>query len=96
MLRDDVTDALKDPQSPLVQLAKDWRQLLFPDADDARFADAYAQTVTFALLLARSEGADPLDLAQRRSRLGRRTQLAFPRASGPDRPQCPGGNLRFR
>jgi hypothetical protein len=63
MLRDDVTDALKDPASPLVQLARDWRQLLFPDADDERFADAYAQTVTFALLLARSEGADPLDLA---------------------------------
>jgi hypothetical protein len=62
MLRDDVTDALKDPQSPLVQLAKDWRQLLFPDADDEQFADAYAQTVTFALLLARSEGAHPLDL----------------------------------
>jgi len=62
MLRDDVTDALKDSQSPLVQLAKDWRQLLFPDASDEQFADAYAQTVTFALLLARSEGADPLAL----------------------------------
>jgi len=63
MLRDDVTDALQDPQSPLVQLAKDWRQLLFPDASDVQFADSYAQTVTFALLLARSEGADPLALA---------------------------------
>ena len=62
MLREDVTDALKDPQSPLVQLAKDWRRLLFPDATDEQFADAYAQTVTFALLLARSEGADPLAL----------------------------------
>ena len=62
MLRDDVTDALKDRASPLVQLAKDWRQLLFPDASDEQFADAYAQTVTFALLLARSEGADPLTL----------------------------------
>jgi len=62
MLRDDVTDALKDPESPLVQLAKDWRQLLFPDASDEQFADAYAQTVTFALLLSRSEGADPLTL----------------------------------
>ena len=60
LLRDDVTDALGDPRSPLVQLARDWRQLLFPDADDAQFADAYAQTVTFALLLARSEDADPL------------------------------------
>ncbi len=62
MLRDNVTDALKYPQSPLVQLAEDWRQLLFPDADDKQFADAYAQTVTFALLLARSEGANPLTL----------------------------------
>ena len=57
MLRDDVTDALKQPASPLVQLARDWRQLLFPDASDTRFADAYAQTVAFALLLGRSEGA---------------------------------------
>lgn len=62
MLRDDVSDALKDAKSPLVQLAQDWRQLLFPDASDEQFADAYAQTVTFALLLARSEGANPLGL----------------------------------
>ena len=55
MLRDDVMDALKDPESPLVQLAQDWRQLLFPNASDEQFADAYAQTVTFALLLGRSE-----------------------------------------
>jgi len=63
MLRDDVADALKDLRSPLVQLAKDWRQLLFPEASDDQFADAYAQTVAFALLLGRSEGADPLTLA---------------------------------
>ncbi len=62
MLRDDVTDALKRSDSPLVQLAEDWRQLLFPDASDEQFADAYAQTVLFALLLGRSEGADPLTL----------------------------------
>ncbi len=62
MLRSDVTDALKRPDSPLVHLAKDWRHLLFPDAPDEQFADAYAQTVTFALLLGRSEGADPLTL----------------------------------
>ena len=62
MLRDDVTDALKAPNSPLAQLAGDWRHLLFPDATDAQFADAYAQTVAFALLLGRSEGADPLAL----------------------------------
>jgi len=62
MLRDDVTDALQDPNSALVQLARDWRQLLFPDAPDEQFADAYAQTVAFALLLGRSEAADPLTL----------------------------------
>ena len=63
MLRDDVADALRHKNSPLVQLAKDWRQLLFPDASDEQFADAYAQTVLFALLLGRSEGADPLTLS---------------------------------
>ena len=62
LLRDDVVEAIKDERSPLVALAKDWRQLLFPGATDEQFADAYAQTVTFALLLARSEGAEPLAL----------------------------------
>jgi hypothetical protein len=42
MLREEVKDALKSPNAALVQLAKDWRQLLFPEADDDRFADAYA------------------------------------------------------
>jgi len=69
MLRNDVTDALKDSQSPLVRIAKDWRELLFPHADDNQFADAYAQTVTFALLLARSEGAEPLNLTTAESTL---------------------------
>ena len=69
MLRDDVMDALKDPASPLVLLAQDWRQLLFPSASDEQFADAYAQTVTFALLLGRSEGADPLTLGSARDAL---------------------------
>lgn len=36
--------------------------MLFPDASDEQFADAYAQTVAFGLLLGRSEGADPLEL----------------------------------
>ena len=62
LLRGDVAEALRDPASPLVNLRDDWRKLLFPNADDAHFADAYAQTVTFGLLLARSEGADVSDL----------------------------------
>ena len=57
MLREDVLEALRARSSALERLARDWREMLFPQADDARFADAYAQTVTFALLLARSEGS---------------------------------------
>lgn len=62
MLRHEVADALGHSDSPLVRLASDWRKHLFPEADDDRFADAYAQTVTYALLLARAEGADTMDL----------------------------------
>jgi Predicted helicase len=40
---------------PFTGLANDWRALLFPQANDATFADGYAQAVTFALLLARTE-----------------------------------------
>ena len=69
MLRDEVSDALEDVSSPLVHLAEDWRHLLFPNASNEQFADAYAQTVTFALLLARSEGADPLTLETARRTL---------------------------
>ena len=38
----------------LTGLAEDWRKLLFPDATDERFADGYAQAVTFGLLVARA------------------------------------------
>jgi len=75
MLRDDVTEALRDLGSPLVQLAKDWRQLLFPDASDEQFADAYAQTVTFALLLGRAEGAEPLTLDRAKDSLAAQHSL---------------------
>ncbi|PZG56348.1 hypothetical protein C1I98_01585 [Spongiactinospora gelatinilytica] len=37
-------------------LAEDWRRLLFPENSDEDFANQYAQTVVFALLLARVEG----------------------------------------
>ena len=71
-LRDDVAESLLDESSPLRNTAEGWRQLLFPNAPDARFADAYAQTVIFALLLARSLGAgaaDTLTLDNARSAL---------------------------
>ncbi|MFJ9039084.1 type ISP restriction/modification enzyme [Streptomyces sp. NPDC102406] len=40
---------------PFTGLRGDWRRYLFPTADDATFADGYAQTITFALLLAHTE-----------------------------------------
>lgn len=45
-------------EQPFHGLARDWRALLFPTASDDVFADGYAQTVTFALLLARTENID--------------------------------------
>ena len=43
--------------SPFSSLAQEWRDILFPRlSTPAQFADAYAQTVTFALLLARHAG----------------------------------------
>lgn len=59
-LRDDVLEALRNRVGAVEQTARDWRRFLFPGADDRRFADAYAQTVTFSLLLARSNGSDTL------------------------------------
>ncbi|MCY4631245.1 MAG: N-6 DNA methylase [bacterium] len=41
----------------LAAVAEDWRALLFPEASDAEFADAYAQTITFGLIAARAAGA---------------------------------------
>ena len=60
VLRDDVRKALGREGSQLQALAREWSGLLFPEGDEAQFADAYAQTVTYALLLARFEGAASL------------------------------------
>jgi len=54
--REDVLRAISNDQSNLAQLAREWRNYLFPDADNEKFADAYAQTLTYALLLARLNG----------------------------------------
>ncbi len=64
----------------LQALAEDWRRLLFPEATDDEFADGYAQTITFSLLLARVEGIElagrdlgavAADLGQRHTLVGR-------------------------
>ncbi len=54
LLRDEVAEQLAEQSPALTALAKDWRKLLFPDANDHQFADGYAQAVTFGLLMARS------------------------------------------
>lgn len=61
LLRDEVTEQLAQGSEALTDLATDWRKLLFPDATDQRFADGYAQAVTFGLLMARAKG---IQLAQ--------------------------------
>ena len=55
MLRQEVVDL---PPGLLTSMSRDWRDYLFPDLEDAQFVDAYAQTVTFALLTAGSLGIE--------------------------------------
>jgi len=59
-LRSEVENALVQSGSAVELLANEWRQFFFPNADNAKFADAYAQTVTYAMLLARLSGANKL------------------------------------
>ena len=54
LLRDEVIEQMVLGNPGLTGLAQDWRKLLFPQADDAQFADGYAQAVTFGLLMARA------------------------------------------
>ncbi len=54
LLRDEVVEQLERKSPGLSALAKDWRKLLFPEANDHQFADGYAQAVTFGLLVARA------------------------------------------
>jgi hypothetical protein len=58
LLREEVAAALSSSSDhaaheDLTLLAEDWRVLLFPDLSDNSFSDAYAQTIVFAMLLAR-------------------------------------------
>jgi hypothetical protein len=76
LLRDEIRESLqREDNSPLRHLKDDWRQLLFPDADDDQFADGYAQTLVFALLMGRLEGADPLTPDNAMKRLKVRHEL---------------------
>lgn len=56
LLRSEVEYELTQGAKTLQATAKDWRNLLFPTADDRQFADGYAQAVMFGLLIARAKG----------------------------------------
>jgi hypothetical protein len=83
LLRSEVSDTLwrertgREKERVFLGLAADWGSLLFPDLPDEEFADAYAQTVTFALLLARVDGIifEDKDLAEIARQLGKRHSL---------------------
>ncbi len=64
LLRSDVEIAVIKEDSSIEFLYRDWKRLLFPDADINQFADAYAQTLTYALLLARLSGATNITTSQ--------------------------------
>lgn len=55
LLRNEVTEQLALGSEALTSLAADWRKLLFPEATDEKFADGYAQAVTFGMLMARAK-----------------------------------------
>ncbi len=56
LLRDEVAEQLALNSKAFQGYAADWRNMLFPEASDERFADGYAQAVTFGLLMARAQG----------------------------------------
>jgi len=57
MIRDDVSEAVGVDDSALSEVYKDWKRTLFPEATIDEFADSYAQTMTYGLLLAKLDGA---------------------------------------
>jgi hypothetical protein len=76
LLRAEVEELL-ETDAGLQALADDWRRVLFPSLTSSQFADAYAQTVSFGLLLARVEDIDLVtnDLHDVAVKLGQRHTL---------------------
>ena len=74
VLRDHVLDGLAVADSNLAAATADLRRYLTPggsdvSASDRETADAYAQSVTYGLVIGRFEGADPLTVASARATL---------------------------
>ena len=68
-LRADVATAVAREGSKLRMLSAEIREYLFPHQTDEQFADIYAQTLTYALLLARLSGEKDLTAAHAADRL---------------------------
>ncbi|MDA2810648.1 N-6 DNA methylase [Nocardiopsis sp. RSe5-2] len=70
-LRGEIIDLIEEERysdglKPFTGLARDWKTILFPTMKPGPdFADAYAQTVTFSLLVARESGVDFTDKTAR-------------------------------
>ncbi len=79
LLREDVALAVADDKSALKRLSAEMRAYLFPLSSDEDFADTYAQTLAYALLLARLNGETQLTAASAAAR--KRTALTFDRAT---------------
>ncbi len=75
-LRAEVEAALGTAGSAVELLANEWRQFFFPEASDSQFADAYAQTVAYSMLLARLSGATKLDTIDPQRRSTRTTDFS--------------------
>ncbi|WP_405064339.1 N-6 DNA methylase [Kribbella sp. NBC_01505] len=81
-LREEVSSSVhrerKGDSKPLfTEHLADWQEWLFPDLTDDEFVDAYAQTITFGLLLARREGVifEGLEIPDIGERLAKRHLL---------------------
>lgn len=61
LLRDEVTEQMQENSQEFKSFAADWRVMLFPEASDERFADGYAQAVTFGFLMARAQNVSLKD-----------------------------------
>lgn len=63
LLRDEVMEALGVPgANPIKVLREQWERTLLVTRTPEDFADEYAQTITYALLLGQAEGGDALDI----------------------------------
>ena len=62
-LRDEVMEALSHPgRNPIKILREQWERTLLVTRTREDFADEYAQTITYALLLGQAEGGNALDM----------------------------------